>query len=97
MLVNGPYSTHEALPEFAGARRICLHFPVAARSAWTSAPLEFMAFAMPAAKRPCHAYLDEIISKANEHSNEDHPQPLYRHLHDGFRIGLVSWMWPHRR
>jgi hypothetical protein len=29
--------------------------------------------------------------------DEAHPKPLYRHLHDGRRPGLVPWMRPHRR
>jgi hypothetical protein len=34
---------------------------------------------------------------ANERSAKGHPKPLYRYLHDGRRLGLVSWMRPHGR
>ena|ERR1700730_15325848 len=38
-----------------------------------------------------------ICSTANEFSDKGHPKPVYRYLHDGRRLGLVSWMRPHRR
>ena len=38
-----------------------------------------------------------ICSTANERSDKGHPKPVYRYLHDGRRLGLVSWMRPHGR